>query len=853
MNIFTRILRSANTVGFIVCFVLTCANNARAIEDPRLAEYVADGFDYPVTHINEGNYGFEYAQPWSTTGNAPFSTLHPGVDINTVNDCGREIKAAAGGIVTYKGHAGARWGGVILIQHRFHGPEEVANNNDYVEYTTQYAHIAPLDSIAQGDYVYRGQTIGYIAWSNDEAVLRRHGTCGNNNMPGVTNPDNFQVRWSPHLHFEVRRDEELAAANWPTLPVNLADNYHGRAVLVDDQGYFLPFDTPETESQEDNAFVWFGLNTEANNEALDRMIELFGETPYTEDDVDDPRRNNRNHILTKRQFVEVIARGLRHKLNSGDNNAIYDDFDPVEYATAQGLIDSGSSDAPEFERPVKREIAFIVASRASQIVIEGQLQNMNSCAQSSFNDIDNSSYICPYANYLYTQGVFTGRLRDEHVSPDSFARSYVTRIFTANILNELLNITVTSEDNSSWETGAYGNNEDRSERLSIAGASALRVSVEGITEDNYDYLYIYDADDNLIIRLDGDINQSFIVEGSSIRANLVTDYSVTQSGVRVSIEEVIDSADGSDGDVSNTTTWTTGPYGNYENRNQLLSIAGASALRVSVRGVTEHSYDYLYIYDANDNLITRLHGNINQSFTVPGSVIRANLITDLSVTKSGVTVSIEEFSGNTDESVSNGADTTTWATSHYGNNENRSELLSIAGASALRVSVQGVTERNYDYLYIYDGHNNLIRRLDGAIDQSFIVEGPSIRANLITDYSVTESGVTVSIEEFSGNTDESGSNGSDTTSWITGPYGNNENRSEVLSIAGAGALSVTVRGVTEDNYDYFYIYDTNNNLIRRFDGVIDQSFTVQGSSIRANLVTDYSVTQAGVTVSITAH
>lgn len=92
--------------------------------------------------------------------------------------------------------------------------------------------------------------------------------------------------------------------------------------------------------------------------------------------------------------------------------------------------------------------------------------------------------------------------------------------------------------------------------------------------------------------------------------------------------------------------------------------------------------------------------------------------------------------------------------------------------------------------------------------------------------------------------------GSNVTGWTTGSYSNNEDRSQILSISGATSLNVIVRGVTESRYDFLYIYDQNGQQVKKLDGSINETFTVSGSSITARLVTDYSVTKSGVTVSI---
>jgi len=88
--------------------------------------------------------------------------------------------------------------------------------------------------------------------------------------------------------------------------------------------------------------------------------------------------------------------------------------------------------------------------------------------------------------------------------------------------------------------------------------------------------------------------------------------------------------------------------------------------------------------------------------------------------------------------------------------------------------------------------------------------------------------------------------------WVTGSYDNNVDISQELSVANATRLVVTVQGRTERYYDFVYIYDANGQLIRTFDGFINSTFTVDGSSITARLVSDYSITSTGVTVTALA-
>jgi len=81
------------------------------------------------------------------------------------------------------------------------------------------------------------------------------------------------------------------------------------------------------------------------------------------------------------------------------------------------------------------------------------------------------------------------------------------------------------------------------------------------------------------------------------------------------------------------------------------------------------------------------------------------------------------------------------------------------------------------------------------------------------------------------------------------PYDNYNDITETLTIAGATALSVTLTGSTENNYDFLYITDSAGNR-QRFDGTINTTFTVTGSTITIRFTSDYSEVDTGVTVNI---
>lgn len=86
--------------------------------------------------------------------------------------------------------------------------------------------------------------------------------------------------------------------------------------------------------------------------------------------------------------------------------------------------------------------------------------------------------------------------------------------------------------------------------------------------------------------------------------------------------------------------------------------------------------------------------------------------------------------------------------------------------------------------------------------------------------------------------------------WTSGVYLNNLDITQKLEIPHAAALQVTAVGSTEVGYDWLHIYDSEGKEIRRFSGKIDAVFTAQGSFIWVRFVTDGSVTDRGVSVSV---
>jgi len=180
--------------------------------------------------------------------------------------------------------------------------------------------------------------------------------------------------------------------------------------------------------------------------------------------------------------------------------------------------------------------------------------------------------------------------------------------------------------------------------------------------------------------------------------------------------------------------------------------------------------------------------------------------------------------------------TKTWTTGAYHNNSYLQHRLSIDNTST--VTIKGETEKDHDFIYIYDSHNKLVGKFSGTINKTLTINGSAIRAILKSNGSVNKSGVTVTL-----------TSGGETKTWTTGAYGKNSYLQHRLSIDKTS--TVTVKGETEKDHDFIRIYDSHNKLVGRFSGNIDETLTISGSAIKAILKSNGSVTGNGVTVTLT--
>ncbi len=224
------------------------------------------------------------------------------------------------------------------------------------------------------------------------------------------------------------------------------------------------------------------------------------------------------------------------------------------------------------------------------------------------------------------------------------------------------------------------------------------------------------------------------------------------------------------------------PYANHTDRRWTIrGSASAEQIKLVFDKVElESGYDWLYIADAAGQTQRFSGTETGREVFVDGNVAQLRLRTDYSVTAWGVRVSAYEqgacvcaeiyqpvcgVDGRTYENPCSagcasmsvdyrGECRTDWfgvsksvASAHpYANYTNNTWTVREGGASRVRLHFSTIdVERNYDFVRILDGDDNVVREYTGkATDVTTpAVAGDTIKVQLVSDYSVTNWGFAV--------------------------------------------------------------------------------------------------------------
>ena len=170
------------------------------------------------------------------------------------------------------------------------------------------------------------------------------------------------------------------------------------------------------------------------------------------------------------------------------------------------------------------------------------------------------------------------------------------------------------------------------------------------------------------------------------------------------------------------------PYENGTNITKTLSIPDAEHIYMSLRGEIARG-DYVSVNGV------RYSGDLDEILDISGDSVEVVFFSNDNTTKDGIVVDI--INGEPDTPTRK----THFETAHpYANNTTMNETLTIPGADELTLRLTGVTEKNYDFVYING------TRYHGVLDETIDIEGDSVEVRFTSDYSVVKSGVTIDIE-----------------------------------------------------------------------------------------------------------
>lgn len=216
-------------------------------------------------------------------------------------------------------------------------------------------------------------------------------------------------------------------------------------------------------------------------------------------------------------------------------------------------------------------------------------------------------------------------------------------------------LTVLSNSSGSFSDGSgtsnYGNESDCSWLIDVSGAGSITLNFSSFSlEEDYDFLRIYDGDDDnapLLASYTGyNLPQSVTGSGDEMYIVFSSDQSVTDEGFSCSYNSSsgtfcngLTTLNGSSGSFSDGSGSSN--YGNNSNCSWLISVQNACSINLNFNNVhLEEDYDFIYVYDGPSSvypLLASITGILN---TVPpihstGSILYIEFVTDVSITDEG--------------------------------------------------------------------------------------------------------------------------------------------------------------------------------------------------------------------------
>lgn len=308
------------------------------------------------------------------------------------------------------------------------------------------------------------------------------------------------------------------------------------------------------------------------------------------------------------------------------------------------------------------------------------------------------------------------------------------------------------------------------------------------------------------------------------------------------------------------------PYANYTKQNYAFEYPSAVSLSItfSDKTQTEDTYDLINIYDGDNRVIGRYSGKqlAGKTINISGNFFRIRFWTDHSKTFYGFSidnieakVTLNSFDNDEDRQECRSSSLYPFTDHNYPNSTDQTCFYTNAEASSLELyfSDKTKTEKDYDFITIYDGSGNEVGKYSGdeLAGAKINVDGPSFSVRFTSDHSQSFYGY--SLYSITANIEHKVQ---DDFSYPASPhpYENNMNDTQSYTYPdeNAKALAVTFSDScrTEEKYDVVSIYDASSKLVGSYSGreLAGRTIIVDGNCFSVKLKSDRSQNYFGYAV-----
>ncbi len=400
-------------------------------------------------------------------------------------------------------------------------------------------------------------------------------------------------------------------------------------------------------------------------------------------------------------------------------------------------------------------------------------------------------------------------------------------------------------------------------RYPNARSLAVTFSSKTLTEQNFDFISIYDENGGLIGKYSGSQLAGVTVEipTGSFRINFTTDHSATYYGF--SIDSIVatmksnpevTSEQHSSAFFNYALPRTNNNYSNNADETFYYTDCYASSLDIqfSADCMTEKNYDIISIYDENNTLVGEYSGSqlSDKLIHIEGSSVKIHFTSDRSKTYYGY--SIRYISPNY-TSVLEGSNIYLYPESNHKYENYANKVFeyyypkSYVKSLSVTFDENTYTEPNYDFIYIYNSNGTQLGKYSGSqlAGKTIIIPENYFKIKFTSDRSMSYYGFKIKNITAVFNTDF---------------YSENELKHNYVltnSVRPSGASQehqyYTCKNCLDfreiSNYDFQSFTYSLNNAEFSYDGVSHKpNVVIKNSSVELIEGTDYKLTYPSVSI-----